>query len=259
MYIDVNGVGLYYEVTGSGPALVFIHGNSESHDIFNALANSLSDSFTAYLPDSRGHGQSQPVKSLHYSDMAEDYARFIAVLGLYKPIIVGFSDGAIIGLMLAAKYPDMLGGLIACGANSRPSGLKKQTLLTSKIIYTLSRSPYLKLMVTEPDLTEELLGKIRVPTLITAGSGDLIKQSDTEFIARSVPEADMRIFKGENHSSYVVNSKFLEPVIREFFLRVVDRLEEEIARGQADAADTQSQAYDGEADTENDPEKDENT
>ncbi|MBQ3404549.1 MAG: alpha/beta hydrolase [Oscillospiraceae bacterium] len=228
MYIDVNGVGLYYEVTGSGPALVFIHGNSESHDIFNALANSLSDSFTAYLPDSRGHGQSQPVKALHYEDMAEDYARFIAVLGLYKPIVVGFSDGAIIGLMLAAKYPDMLGGLIACGANTNPGGLKKQTLITSRLIYTVSRSPYLKLMVTEPDLTPELLGKITVPTLVTAGSGDVIKQSDTELIAKSIPEAELRIFKGENHSSYVVNSRFLEPIIREFFRRVVIWLEEEI-------------------------------
>ena len=61
MNITVNNVELYYEVVGSGAPLVMIHGNGESHEIFREAVQLLSQRFTCYLLDSRGHGQSQPV------------------------------------------------------------------------------------------------------------------------------------------------------------------------------------------------------
>lgn len=56
MYITVNNMNLYYEVVGSGTPLVMIHGNGESHDIFDKAVEVLSKHYTCYLPDSRGHG-----------------------------------------------------------------------------------------------------------------------------------------------------------------------------------------------------------
>ena len=61
MYITVNNMNLYYEVVGSGTPLVMIHGNGESHDIFDKAVEVLSKHYTCYLPDSRGHGKSQQV------------------------------------------------------------------------------------------------------------------------------------------------------------------------------------------------------
>ena len=82
MYITVNNVRLYYEVTGSGAPLVMVHGNGETHEIFDRAVPLLAEHFTCYLLDSRGHGLSQKVEEYHYEDMAEDVFQFIQALGL---------------------------------------------------------------------------------------------------------------------------------------------------------------------------------
>ena len=74
MYITVNGVKLYYEKAGNGSPLIMVHCNSMSHKIFNAAVKVLGQHFTVYCPDSRDHGKSEKVKTLHYEDMAEDMA-----------------------------------------------------------------------------------------------------------------------------------------------------------------------------------------
>ena len=98
MLIHVNGIDLYYEKTGDGRPLVMSHCNSMDHKIFRRAARVLGERFTVYLVDSRGHGKSTKVKTLHYTDMAEDMAAFITALGLEKPVFYGFSDGGIVGL-----------------------------------------------------------------------------------------------------------------------------------------------------------------
>jgi pimeloyl-ACP methyl ester carboxylesterase len=253
MFAEVNGVRLYYEVSGKAdkPALILIHGNGESHKIFDRLAGALKDRFCVYAVDSRGHGLSdcfdkqslkpeqtdlsairkgghflrktsisstQKFKELHYADMAEDYAQLITSLGLIRPVLYGFSDGGIIGLLLAIKYPDMLGKLIVSGANTEPSALKGGCMLIFKAIYAISRSPLYRLMLTEPRISAEELNKIKVPALVTAGSGDMIRESDTRFIASNIPGAKLRIFKGENHMSYIADSDFMAKHIIEFCL-----------------------------------------
>ena len=71
MKVAVNEVELYYEVVGSGQPLIMLHGNGEDHTIFDKAAAILSEHFTCYLLDSRGHGQSSPVEDLSYRVMAE--------------------------------------------------------------------------------------------------------------------------------------------------------------------------------------------
>ena len=110
MYIDINNVKLYYDVVGIGSPLILIHGNGESHEIFDEAVKLLSEHFTCYLLDSRGHGQSQKVSEYHYADMAEDVYQFIQALSLHNITFYGFSDGGIIGLLLASRYPDCLSG-----------------------------------------------------------------------------------------------------------------------------------------------------
>ena len=64
MYLNVNGVRLYYEKTGVGRPLVMVHCNSMDHKIFRRAVKSLSVRFTVYCPDSRDHGKSEKVKKL---------------------------------------------------------------------------------------------------------------------------------------------------------------------------------------------------
>ena len=125
MNIKVNDVELYYERVGTGNPLIMIHGNGESHEIFLAAAEVLAEHFTCYLIDSRGHGQSEKVSEFHYADMAEDVYRFIQVLSLQNVTYYGFSDGGIIGLLLASTYPDLLDRMIISGANTSPAAIEE--------------------------------------------------------------------------------------------------------------------------------------
>ena len=124
MHIKVNQIDLFYEKTGQGSPIVLLHGNGEDHTIFDVMTKRLAKDYTVYAIDSRGHGKSDRVAELSYSDMAEDAAAFIRELKLEKPALYGFSDGGIMGLLLAIEYPDMLSKLIVSGANIDPGGIK---------------------------------------------------------------------------------------------------------------------------------------
>ena len=217
MQINVNNVNLYYEVVGTGSPLILIHGNGESHEIFDEAVKLLSEHFTCYLLDSRGHGQSQKVSEYHYADMAEDVYQFIQALSLQNITFYGFSDGGIIGLLLASRYPDLFERMIISGANTSPaaiSGWVEEAFPNWRQI--MKKSALFKLMMTEPDITREQLAAIKTPTLVLAGSEDVIDEKDTRFIAESIPGATLRILPGEDHDSYIVGSTKVAELILEF-------------------------------------------
>ena len=205
MKITVNQVELFYEVVGSGDPLVMIHGNGEDHTIFDKAVELLSPHFTCYLLDSRGHGHSQKVTVYHYDDMAEDVYQFIRALGLERVTYYGFSDGGIIGILLASRYPGLMDKMIISGANTRPDAVRKWLRVVFKIINRLHQNPLFTLMLTEPHISGEQLQAITTPTLVLAGSKDLVVEADTRFIAEHIPHATLQILQGEGHASYIVH------------------------------------------------------
>ena len=215
MELTVNGVRLYYEVTGTGRPLVMVHCNSMDHKIFRTAAKVLASRFTAYLPDSRDHGKSQKVGTLHYEDMAEDTAQFIRALGLEKPAFYGFSDGGVTGLILAARYPELLSALIVSGASLRPDSTKDLPLKFFRLWSHVDRSDKMRIMLREPDITDDMLRSIRVPAFVTAGERDVIKESHTRHIAETVPGAQLKIFPKAGHTGYIMRSTKIADYILE--------------------------------------------
>lgn len=207
---------LFYEESGSGQPLLLIHGNGEDHRIFDAAVPLLSRQFRVLAVDSRGHGQSFPVNEYHYQDMAEDIRQLIVGMSLEKPLLCGFSDGGILGLLLASQYPDLLGGVIACGVNTRPQGIKPGWLFLFRLVYALNRSPLFRLMLSEPDITPQQLGSIVCPVLVTGGSRDMISRSHLEKTAADIPGAQLKILPGEGHGSYIIGSDKIARIILEF-------------------------------------------
>ena len=216
MRVTVNGVELYYEKHGQGRPIVLLHGNGEDNSIFDVLIKSLSPSYSVYAIDSRDHGKSSAVKSLYYSDMMEDVAAFIREMGLDGTILYGFSDGGIIGLLLAIKYPDMLSKLIVSGANISPDGIKKKWLVLLKINFFFTKSKKCKLMLTQPDIKDVDLNKIVTPTVILAASNDVVTDEHTRLIAENIPNSVLSILDGEKHASYVIRSEKLYDIIKPY-------------------------------------------
>ncbi len=207
---------LFYQTAGQGRPLLLLHGNGEDHSIFDAALPLLTQQFRVYAIDSRGHGQSFAVQEYHYQEMAEDIRQFIVGLGLEKPVVCGFSDGGILALLLAYQQPDLLGGIVACGVNTRPAGIKPMWLVLFRLMYCFNRSPLFRLMLTEPNITSEQLANVTCPVLITGGRRDMIARKHLKEVAEQIPGAQLSILPGEDHGSYIIGSEKIAHIVLDF-------------------------------------------
>lgn len=213
MFVEANGTKLYCRKEGNGNPLILLHGNGEDHTIFIPAISVLKEHFTVYAIDTRGHGQSLESDDIHYRTFMEDLKGFIDALSIRKPIICGFSDGAITALMLAYAYPDIPLAIVSSGANTAPDGLIKEMRDEIRKGYEDTGNPLLRLMLEEPSITEEELNKIACPVLVTAGEHDAVRQEDTKLIARSIPSSRLLILSGEDHASYIAGSEKIAGII----------------------------------------------
>lgn len=216
MIINVNGVNINYEIYGDGAAIILLHGNTETHMVFDKLIDCLKNDYRVYAIDSRCHGKSENTDKISYSLMADDVIAFIKKLDLEKPVLYGFSDGGITGLMIAVKEPDLLSKLVISGANINPKGIRKLNLLFYNIAYIVSKNKLVKMMISEPDIKPAELNKIKIPVHILAGEKDLIIKKHTRFIAKSIPDSTLEIVKNETHGSYIVNSDKIYHIIKKY-------------------------------------------
>ena len=215
MFIKINGVTLFYQKIGFGNPLIMLHGNAETHEIFNRSVSLLQEYFTVYAIDFRDHGNSSKVSELHYKDHADDIYEFISQLNIKSPVYYGFSDGGIVGLMLASQYPYLFSKLIVSGPNINPKGLKTYARLFMKLVYGIKKSQKFRMMLNEPDISISDLSKIKIPTYITGGSFDVITKKHLSLIQENIKNSVLKIFKYHTHSSYIVNSDIIGKYIIE--------------------------------------------
>ena len=216
MNINVNGVNLYYEVYGEGKPIILLHGNSETHEIFDKLIDKLKENYKVYAIDSRCHGKSEDTLVITYKLMRDDIIEFIEKLEINKPILYGFSDGGIVGLLIAIEEPNLLSKLIVSGANINPKGVKDYIYVLAKIYCIFKKDKLIKMMLKEPDIKLEELNKIKTPTIVLAGRKDLIKQKHTKLIADNIPNCILEIIEKENHGSYIVHSEKIYEIIKKY-------------------------------------------
>lgn len=123
-FVTVDGARIWYAAYGSGDPVIMLHGGLANSNYWGHQVRELAKSFRVIVMDSRGHGRStRDNRPLTYDLMASDVIALMKHLNASKAAIIGWSDGAIIGLKLAISNPDQLSGLFAFGANSHPSGL----------------------------------------------------------------------------------------------------------------------------------------
>ncbi len=216
-WIEVNGVRLHYADAGSGHPVILVHGNGESHALFETeIEQLLTAGYRVLAPDSRGHGANEPESEYHYADMAEDVFQFICALNLDKPYLYGHSDGGIIGLLLAIRHPGSLGMLACSGTNLCPEGIVPAFIEEFTAINEKNPDPLVTLMLTEPHIDPRDLERIEIPVLITVGEHDLILPEETERIVRHLPKAKLVIVPGEDHGSYIDHSEIMGKLLIEF-------------------------------------------
>ena len=216
MNILVNNINLHYIEEGEGSPIILLHGNRGNNLVFDKLISKLKKSYKVYAIDSRCHGKSSIPEEISYDSISDDIICFIEKLKINKPILYGFSDGGIVGLLIAIKRPNILKKLIVSGPNLNPNGFKKYMFLYSKVGYLITRNKLFKLMAKEPDIKLKDLHKIKVPTVIIAGEHDIVKEKHLVLIYKNIKNCELKILKNENHSSYVVHSDKLYDILKKY-------------------------------------------
>jgi len=113
--LTVPGANLYYEVRGSGPILLMIHGGNGDANVFYAVVDKLAESFTVVTYDRRGHSRSKldnPNEKYLVETHSDDAHRLLSELTAEPAYVFGSSSGAVIGLDLAIRHPEQVRTLI---------------------------------------------------------------------------------------------------------------------------------------------------
>ena len=100
----INDIQMYYAVYGEGDPVLLIHGGLGSADVWGFQIPALAEKHKVIVADSRGHGRStRSDQPYSYALMADDYVALLDYLKIDKTALVGWSDGAIIGLEIAIR------------------------------------------------------------------------------------------------------------------------------------------------------------
>ena len=107
--------GIAYYKTGKGPAVILIHGLGLRSESWLEQIKILKKNYTIFSLDLPGHGQSKLLskKKLTLTGFCSEITKFIKLLDIYKPIMIGHSLGALITIEIAGNNPNILKSGIA--------------------------------------------------------------------------------------------------------------------------------------------------
>jgi len=112
--VAVNGMQMYYEVSGTGAPLVVLHGAYMNIQTMGAIIPRLAETHKVYALEFQGHGRTTDIdRPITYPALADDVAAFMDKVGLEKADVFGYSMGAAAGLQLAIRHPEKVTKLVA--------------------------------------------------------------------------------------------------------------------------------------------------
>jgi pimeloyl-ACP methyl ester carboxylesterase len=222
-YAPVNGIKIWFAVFGDGSPVILLHGGLANSNYWGNQVPALMKQYQVIVMDSRGHGRSTRTAELFgYELMASDVIGLMDYLKIPKAAIVGWSDGAILGLEIAIHHPERLTKLFAFAANSDPSGvadITKSPVFNAYIARGETEyrklsptpdqyKPFLaqisQMWATQPHITAEQLRGITVPTwIVDADHDEAIKRENTEFMASQIPNSGLLLQPQVSHFSFL--------------------------------------------------------
>jgi pimeloyl-ACP methyl ester carboxylesterase len=219
----VNGIKIWYATFGHGAPIILVHGGLANSNYWGNQVRALAPYYRVIVMDSRGHGRStRNAQPYGYDLMASDVVGLMDYLKIKQAALVGWSDGAIIGLDIALHHPERLSKLFAFAANSDPSGVadiahspvfnayiaraetEYEKLSPTPHDYQAFLAQITKMWETQPNWTAADLHRITVPTwIVDADHDEAIKRENTEFMAANIPGAGLLLQPEVSHFSFL--------------------------------------------------------
>ena len=191
---------------GSGEPLILLHGNGEDSSFFAGQIPFLAQRFRVIALDTRGHGASlRGTAPFTLEQFAADLADFMNNRNIDAAHLLGFSDGANIAMIFALRWPQRVKSLVLAGGNLFPEGLTDEVRTEDEAAWQIALREgdertlgLLRLMRDEPHIDPVQLAQLDMPTLVVAGTHDMIREEHTRLIAESIPGAQLRLIEGSH-------------------------------------------------------------
>ena len=194
--VKVNGMEMYYEVSGEGDPLIVLHGAYMNIPTMGAIIPKLAETHKVYALEFQGHGRTTDIdRPITYPDLADDVAAFMDAVGIEKADVFGYSMGAAAGLQLAIRHPEKVDQLIAASVAYDASGWQPEFIafipqMTVEMFVSMPFAEDYKKLAANPDgfpaLVEKLIAlekepmaweedvkAMKTPVLIITGDADV--------------------------------------------------------------------------------------
>ncbi|MCL4546875.1 MAG: alpha/beta hydrolase [Candidatus Marsarchaeota archaeon] len=212
--------------------LIFLHGLGASSTAWKRVADMFPDKYNLYFLDILGHGQSDaPIIKYNVETQAKMLGEFIKALHLSNTYIIGHSYGSWVALYYASSSKNIINGLVIVDAVGLDIYFKNITPLEriksiDKMFYQIMKidgnKDYVIKSILNSEynkewLTEEILAKITVPTLIIWGEMDkIIDPKYAEIFNKRIKNSKVKILKGAGHTPHYTNTKEFIDILSNF-------------------------------------------
>ncbi|MFT4185020.1 MAG: alpha/beta hydrolase [Rhizobium sp.] len=219
-HVEHDGVRIWYAAYGAGRPVILLHGGLGNSGNWGHQVPALVEAgYRVIAIDSRGHGRStRDARPYTYELMGSDVLAVMDRLAIAKAAVIGWSDGACTGLILARTEPGRIAGVFYFACNMDPSGAREfvPTPVVDRCFSrhvkdyaALSATPdqfdaFVKavgqMQRTEPNYSATDLAEIRVPVAIAHAEHDeFIRREHADYLARGIPGASLILLPGVSH------------------------------------------------------------
>ncbi len=221
--VDIDGLRVFYETEGDGVPIVLLHGGLADNSTWAAQFSGLSPSRRVIAPErqAQGHTPDRP-GPLSYQAMTDQTLGFLAALDLGLVDLVGWSDGGMVGTLIAAEHPERVRTLTVTGSGFSTAGYvpgamedlldltpEDDDMVMFAAMYAQA-SPdgpghfpevwqKMRAMWAEPFDWADKLRRIAAPTLVMVGDDDYITVGHAEEFSRLVQHGQLAVVPGASH------------------------------------------------------------
>jgi pimeloyl-ACP methyl ester carboxylesterase len=221
--IDIDGLAVFYETEGDGEPIVLLHGGLADNSTWAAQFSGLSPHRRVVAPERQGQGHTPDRPGpLSYPAMADQTVSLLVTLDLGPVDLLGWSDGGMVGTLLAAEHPELVRTLTVTGSGFSSAGYVPGAMEALVALsphdedMAMFAAMYAQASPDGPEHFPEVWEKIRTlwaepfdwrakvqritaPTLVIVGDDDYVSVEHAQEFSETVKNGQLAVVPGASH------------------------------------------------------------